>query len=169
MGRFLLVDLALSGALECLKSLLEWLMTYDVGCSYLKNILVRWKEGKLPHHLEPIVKRLRVLLPQLHMLAHKDSCQTEFAVCYTSGAGHTNGEAVEPLWATHNQAGPSTREMNGGARHDALNDMFSFWNWVKHETMGELPPSRDQPRSDLVQVNISRANSRTSCDCSWTS
>lgn len=137
----MLMDLALSGALDCLKSLIRWMMTYDVACSYLKKILTRWDEGKLPQHLRPIVEKLQVLLPQLHMLAHKKWCQTEFAMCYTPGAGHTNGEAVEPIWSAHNAAGPSTREMNGGARHDALNDMFSFWNWMKHETMGEDPRS----------------------------
>ncbi|KAI0693053.1 hypothetical protein C8T65DRAFT_586112, partial [Cerioporus squamosus] len=135
--QFILMDLAMGGALECLKSLLAWMMTYDVACSYLKNILDRWDQGGLPPHLKPIVEKLQVLLPQLHMVAHREWCQTKFAVCYTPGARHTDGEAVEPLWASHNQAGRSTQKMNGGARHDALNNMFSFWNWLKHETIGK--------------------------------
>ncbi|RDX39433.1 hypothetical protein OH76DRAFT_1367526 [Lentinus brumalis] len=150
--QFLLMDLAMSGALECLKSLVQWMMTYDVACSYLKNILIRWKEGNLPADLRPVVEKLQVLLPQLHMLAHREWCQSEFAVCYTYGAGHTNGEAVEPIWGAHNAAGPSTREMNGGARHDALNDMFSFWNWMKHETMGKYLARKLQEKL-LLQVD----------------
>ena len=131
------MDLALSGALECLRNLDAWMFTYNVACSYLKGILERWKKGGLPPYLRPVVEKLQVLLPQLHMLAHREWCQTEFAVCYTRGAGHSNGEAVEPVWGEHNAAGLSTREMNGGARHDTLNDIFSFWNWVKHERFGE--------------------------------
>ena len=135
--RFMLLDLALSGALESARALHEFLLTYDVGCSYVKNLLARWDKYKLPPHLRDIIQKMKVLLPQMHMLAHKDSCQTEYAVCYTLGAGHSNGESVEILWAVHNLAGLSTREMNGGGRHDALNDLFSFWNWTKNENMGE--------------------------------
>ncbi|KAI0702154.1 hypothetical protein C8Q76DRAFT_633263 [Earliella scabrosa] len=135
--RFMLLDLALSGALESARALHEFLLTYDVGCSYVKNLLARWDKYKLPPHLRDIIQKMKVLLPQMHMLAHKDSCQTEYAVCYTLGAGHSNGESVEILWAVHNLAGLSTREMNGGGRHDALNDLFSFWNWTKNENMGK--------------------------------
>lgn len=48
----------------------------------------------------------------------------------------TTGESVETLWAEHNLVGLSTPEMNGGARHDALNDFFNSWNWYKTETRG---------------------------------
>ncbi|KAI0703979.1 hypothetical protein C8Q76DRAFT_572048, partial [Earliella scabrosa] len=136
--QFALVDLALSGALESVSTLLEWILTYDVGCSYIANILTRWQEWKLPPDLIPVVQRLRILLPQLHMLAHQESCQCEYAMCYKQGTGHSNGESVEALWAEHNAVGLSTREMNGGARLDALNDFFNSWNWRKNEGRGKL-------------------------------
>ena len=136
LPRFILVQLALSGALEGTQQLRQWLLTYDVGCELIANMLERWKEWELPPELLPIIERLKVLLPQLHMLAHKESCQTEFALCYKEGTGHSNGETVETLWAKHNMVGLSTREMNGGARHDALNDFFNSWNWYKTETRG---------------------------------
>ena len=136
LPRFILVQLALSGALEGTQQLRQWLLTYNVGCELIANVLERWKEWELPPGLLPIIERLKVLLPQLHMLAHKESCQTEFALCYKEGTGHSNGETVETLWAEHNMVGLSTREMNGGARHDALNDFFNSWNWYKTETRG---------------------------------
>ena len=61
--RFALVDLAMSGALESVAKLLEWILTYDVGCSYIAGILARWKEWKLPPDLYEVVQRLRILLP----------------------------------------------------------------------------------------------------------
>lgn len=133
-----MVDLAISGALEGTEQLLEWLITYDVGCQLLVNMLARWREWDLPPSLIPIIERLQVLLPQLHMLAHKETCQREYALCYKAGTGHSNGELVETLWAEHNMVGLSTREMNGGARLDALNDFFNSWNWVKTEGRGKL-------------------------------
>ncbi|KAI0716590.1 hypothetical protein C8Q76DRAFT_616444, partial [Earliella scabrosa] len=136
--QFALVDLAMSGALESVSKLLEWILTYDVGCSYIAGILSRWKEWNLPPDLYDVVQRLRILLPQLHMLAHKESCQCEYALCYKQGTGHSNGESVEALWAEHNSVGLSTREMNGGARLDALNDYFNSWNWRKNEGRGKL-------------------------------
>ena len=53
--RFMLLDLALSGALESARALHEFLLTYDVGCSYVKNLLARWDKYKLPPHLRDII------------------------------------------------------------------------------------------------------------------
>ncbi|KAI1783516.1 hypothetical protein LXA43DRAFT_903418 [Ganoderma leucocontextum] len=130
---FPLLDLAMSGALETAEDLLEWLLTYDVGCQYIANLLDRWKEWGLPEKYLPIVEKLRILLPQMHMLAHKESCQTDYCMGFKKGTGHTCGEMVETIWAEHNAIGLSTREMNGGARRDALNDFFNSWNWYKNE------------------------------------
>lgn len=127
----------------------EFLLSYDVGCEYLINILKRWLRWNLPAHMLPIIERLRVLLPQLHALAHKESCQLEFTMGYKQGTGHTNGETVETLWAEHNAVGPSTREQNGGARKDSICDYFNSSNWYKNEgrgTWGVHPcPADSQP------------------------
>lgn len=127
----------MSGAAESAERLRQWLLTYDVGCQYIAELLERWKHWKLPPSLLALVERLQILLPQLHMLAHKESCHTQYALCYKQGTGHSNGESVESLWAEHNMVGLSTREMNGGARRDALNDFFNSWNWYKNETRGK--------------------------------
>ena len=135
--RFPLLDLAMSGALETAEDLEEWLLTYDVGCQYIAHLLERWKEWDLPDKYIPIVEKLRILLPQMHMLAHQESCQTDYCMGFKKGTGHTCGEIVETIWAEHNAVGLSTREMNGGARRDALNDFFNSWNWYKNEGRGK--------------------------------
>ncbi|KAI0706683.1 hypothetical protein C8Q76DRAFT_629932 [Earliella scabrosa] len=134
--QFPLVDLAMCGPLELARELVEIMFTYDVGCEYVCRLLDRWKEWNLPPEFLPIVETVKVLLPQLHMLAHKESCQTNYAICYKRGCGHSNGETVESNWFPHNAVGLSTREMNGGARQDSINDHFNFWNWVKNEIRG---------------------------------
>lgn len=126
----------MSGALENAKKLKEWLLSYDVGCTYLINLVKRWDEWNLPPELRKIVEAIKVLLPQMHMLAHKEDCQVDFAMCYKQGNGHTNGETVEVAWSILQDTGRSTREMNGGARHDALSDFVNGLNWDKMVGLG---------------------------------
>lgn len=101
------------------------------------NINTRWEEWGLPDHLRPIIKELQVLLPQLHMLAHQEHCQTEYAMCYKHGCRHTCGEMVEVNWAENNAVGLSTREMNASACQDAICDHLNVQNWWKNVTHGK--------------------------------
>ncbi|TFY54299.1 hypothetical protein EVJ58_g8946 [Rhodofomes roseus] len=125
------MDFALAGALEGLDELLHFIFTYDVACIYGKNMRKRFA-ARFPHLL-PLIDRMQLLLPKLHMLAHKELCQILFALCYSWGAGLSHGESVEHPWAEHNQVGLSTREMGPGHRHDALNAIHNYWNWRKME------------------------------------
>ena len=136
----------MSGALEGTEELIEWLLTYDVGCQYLANIQTRWEEWGLPDHLRPLIGELQILLPQLHMLAHQERCQTEYAMCYKRGCGHTCGEMVEVNWAENNAVGLSTREMNAGARQDAICDHLNAQNWRKNVTHGSSPTVESRAR-----------------------
>ena len=56
LPRFILVQIALSGALEGTQQLRQWLLTYDVGCELIANMLERWKEWELPPELLPIIE-----------------------------------------------------------------------------------------------------------------
>ena len=131
--RFPLLDLVMSGALETVEDLLEWLLTYNVGCQYIAKLFNQWQEWGLPKQYLPIIKKLQILLPQMHMLTHKETCQTEYHMGFKNGTSHTCGEMVETIWAEHNTLGLFTHEMNGGAQKDALNDSFNSWNWHKNE------------------------------------
>ena len=106
--RFHLVDLAMCSALKCALRLLEWLLSYDVGCTFLANMLSWWEEWDLPLEMCKIVECIKVLLPQMHMLSHKEDCQVNFAMCYKEGNGHTNSETVKIAWAILRETGCST-------------------------------------------------------------
>ncbi|TFY50348.1 hypothetical protein EVJ58_g11087, partial [Rhodofomes roseus] len=126
------MDFALAGALAGLEELMHFIFTYDVVCIYSVNLRKRFGE-RFPH-LVPLLDRMQMLLPKLHMLAHEERCQILYALCYSWGAGLSHGESVEHPWAEHNQVGLSTREMSAGHRHDALNAIHNHWNWCKMET-----------------------------------
>ena len=137
--RFPIVDLAVSGALEGSEDLVEHVLTYDVGCEYIAKILARWDQWKLPPEQKKIIEELKILLPQMHILAHQESCQREYCLGYKQGCGQSNGETPEQGWAEHNAVGGCTKEMNGGCRHDIICDHFNRWNWHKNVTRGTLP------------------------------
>ncbi|KAI0352177.1 hypothetical protein OH77DRAFT_1460988 [Trametes cingulata] len=129
-------DFGLGGALRGTAELHEIALSYDVICSYICHILERFKTSQ-PTLLQ-VVEQLKMLLPKMHMHAHKELCQVVYAFCYARGFGLAHGEGVETPWAELNAAGLSTREMNAGARHDALNSVFNFWNWQKTVNMGKF-------------------------------
>ena len=95
----------------------------------------RFKE-KFPH-LAPIISELQCAVPSFHVQAHRDLCQVVYRLAYAMGFGYIAGEWVETPWSENNIAGLSTREMTAGGRHDALNDLFNFWNRVKLERLGK--------------------------------
>lgn len=85
---------------------------------------------RFPEQYETI-ERLVVGVPQMHIEVHQDDCKIKYALNFMKGAGLSHGETVEHPWAENNQAGPMTREMNPGTRHDTLDDLHGFWNWQK--------------------------------------
>ncbi|KAH9894232.1 hypothetical protein C8Q73DRAFT_646680 [Cubamyces lactineus] len=128
-------DYCLAGALNGTEELYERGVSYDVICSCICHILERFKNWK--PELLPMIQELKMLLPALHMHAHKELCQIVYAFCYARGFGLGHGEGVETPWAELNIAGLSTREMTAGARHDALTSLFSYWNWQKTCKIGK--------------------------------
>ncbi|TBU21409.1 hypothetical protein BD311DRAFT_743616 [Dichomitus squalens] len=119
-------NLAMCGAFESTYKLLEHLLSYYVGCTYLVGLMNRWDKWNLPLEMRKVLACMKILLPQMHMLAHKESC-----------TGHSNGETVEIAWAILYEIGVATREMNGGARHDAICDSINGYNWDKMQGLAE--------------------------------
>ena len=99
--RFPIVDLAVSGALEGSEDLVEHVLTYDVGCEYIAKILARWDQWKLPPEQKKIIEELKILLPQMHILSHQESCQREYCLGYKQGCGN-------PMERLRNKDGLST-------------------------------------------------------------
>lgn len=111
-------------------SLLRIVITYDIACQWSKNLDKRM--GNYPTSLQlPETTKVVSAIPSWHINGHGTSCQTDFALAYMSGMGRTCGDEIEQSFSHTNSLGSSYREMAPGARHDALNDMYSAYNFRK--------------------------------------
>lgn len=110
-------------------------ISYDIACKWSINLQERFK--KLHKDIDLSTFTITYLVPKFHLPAHGTKCQTQYSFNYTRGVGRTHGETVEQEWAYINLAALSTREMGPGARHSALDDSWSGWNWRKTLGLGE--------------------------------
>jgi hypothetical protein len=78
-----------------------------------------------------ILRLFRFVIPKMHIHAHTLACQVKFSLNLVPGSGQTDGEGIEHLWASIGVIASSTRVSGPGARHDALDDHWNFWNWLK--------------------------------------
>ncbi|KAJ2925799.1 hypothetical protein H1R20_g11299, partial [Candolleomyces eurysporus] len=114
---------------------LDRLFSYDIGCGWDPGKDKRFSEN-LPD-VAPTVRKMRTLIPLLHVQNHKDNCMYLFSCSYTENAGHFHGETAEQYWVELNQLGPQTRQMNNGHHQDTIIDAHSHWNWKKIQNMGK--------------------------------
>ncbi len=133
--RYSFTDFALAGAMHGDEELPEHRSSYDVLCIYIKQMLERW--GVYFPELVPIIAKMLCCISSFHIHSHHDLCQAVFSMCYAISWGLLHMETIEHPWARLNKAAAPLREMTGGARHDAYNDLFNFWNREKLERMGE--------------------------------
>ncbi|KAJ7576761.1 hypothetical protein C8J56DRAFT_1061475 [Mycena floridula] len=124
--------------LRHISQLLAILVSYDINCQFSKNFAER--VGKLPPLVRFVVvsAMFRWIIPKLHILGHKLSCQREFNLNYTDGAARTDGEGVEHPWANIRPVSTSTQEMGPGHRHDTLDNHWHDWNWRKIVGLAKL-------------------------------
>jgi len=128
-GRYRNIDFIIFAALVSIT--LPWIfITYDIGCQWSKHF--RSCMSEFPEHMRlPPGTKVDVTIPSWHINSHGQSCQKDFCLGYTKGAGRTCGEEVEVTWSSTNSLAPSMREMAPGARHDTLNDQWNGWNFCK--------------------------------------
>ncbi|KAJ7019042.1 hypothetical protein C8F04DRAFT_1276744 [Mycena alexandri] len=88
-------------------------------------------DGQLPekYHIKIDIKNIRWAVPNFHLPAHKKGCHDPFSFHWLWGAGRTHGETVEQNWEFVNGIAASTKMMGLGARHTALEGLFSFHNF----------------------------------------
>ncbi|KAJ7113911.1 hypothetical protein C8R44DRAFT_740790 [Mycena epipterygia] len=109
--------------------ILYLILSYDIACQYSKKIWTRMPG--LPEHMHLNVDFANVWfkVPNFHLPPHKPWCHSPFSFHWMWGAGRTHGETIEQNWEFTNGAASSTKMMGIGARHSALEDLFSFHNW----------------------------------------
>ncbi|KLO03894.1 hypothetical protein SCHPADRAFT_990181, partial [Schizopora paradoxa] len=104
-------------------------VSYDIACQWHKNLRGRLEIMNPAYSPDIDSRAVDFVIPKFHIGAHGSSCQTRFSLNYRPHMGRTDGENIERGWAWLNPASLSTREMGPGARQDALDDQWSFWNW----------------------------------------
>lgn len=111
-------------------------ISYDIACQWHKNLRTRMDKMTPEYRLELDDYEVDFVIPKFHIGAHGNSCQSRFSLNFRPYMGRTDGENIERGWAWLNPASLSTREMGPGARQDALDDQWSFWNWRIVVTLG---------------------------------
>ncbi|KAF7341816.1 hypothetical protein MSAN_02036600 [Mycena sanguinolenta] len=87
----------------------------------------------------PLPRLPRVLNPKrLEPSVINFDCQEEYSLNLVPGSGQTDGEGIERPWASTSAPSPTSTRVSGpGARHDALDDHWNFWNWLKTISLRE--------------------------------
>jgi hypothetical protein len=114
---------------------LRWIrLSYDIWCSYHKNLKKRFSQH-FPHAAK-LLDNMRGAIPKMHIKNHIEACQLLWAFNYLGYSGETCGELIETGWSEGNQVAGSTKEMNDGHRHDMLDEYHGYWNWTKMHRLG---------------------------------
>ncbi|KAJ7834834.1 hypothetical protein B0H13DRAFT_1653010 [Mycena leptocephala] len=129
--RFANMDYIFGSILRHKDPRLRKIISYDIVCQWWKHLMERMK--KLPPlvRLNAILEFFRFVIPKMHIHAHTLECAVIFSLNLVPGSGQTDGEGIERPWASIGAIATSTRVSGPGARRDALDDHWNFWNWLK--------------------------------------
>ena len=134
LNSFVNTDYALAHALSGADDL-RWIrLSYDIWCSYHKNLKKRFWQY-FPHAAK-LLDNMRGAIPKMHIKNHIEACQLLWAFNYLGYSGEMCGELIETCWSEGNQAAGSTKEMNDGHCHDMLDEYHGYWNWTKMHRLG---------------------------------
>ncbi|KAF9491475.1 hypothetical protein BDN71DRAFT_1510315 [Pleurotus eryngii] len=111
------------------------MIIYDIACQWSSNFATRMKELPSSLHITSNV-HIKYAILKCHLHAHQVACQTPNSLNLKPGIGQTDGEGIERDWSLVNLAANSTKEMGAGSRHDTLNDIFGYHNWLKTTGLG---------------------------------
>ncbi|KAK7015057.1 hypothetical protein R3P38DRAFT_2787170 [Favolaschia claudopus] len=129
--RFANMDYIFGSILRHLNARLRKIVSYDIVCQWFKFLLERMKNLPPLVRMTLILELFRFVIPKMHIHAHTLDCQVKFSLNLVPGSGQTDGEGIERPWANIGAIASSTRVSGPGARHDALDAHWSFWNWLK--------------------------------------
>ncbi|KAJ7797034.1 hypothetical protein B0H14DRAFT_3093238 [Mycena olivaceomarginata] len=118
--RFTNMDYIFGSILHHKDPRLRKIISYDIVCQWWKFLLERMANLPPLVCITIILRLFRFVIPKMHIHAHTLDCH-----------GQTDGEGIERPWASIGAIASSTRVSGPGARHDALDDHWNFWNWLK--------------------------------------
>ncbi|KAJ6448015.1 hypothetical protein C8R45DRAFT_850549 [Mycena sanguinolenta] len=113
--------------------------SYDSYCSSVVNQVKRAVElFPEAHGFHEMLRISEGQVAAAHIKDHGTRCKTMWQPVYFPARAHFHGESAERIWAFLNALGASTRQMNGGARHDTINFVMDGWNTSKVLRQAEL-------------------------------
>ncbi|KAI0093358.1 hypothetical protein BDY19DRAFT_859710, partial [Irpex rosettiformis] len=133
------VDLLMLSGLQRWMQLKLHISAYDINCQYrikfwerLEKIQKKFsvaQNSSLRSIRRFDIPSTRAGVGKFHEPAHKLDCRLLNSFHYLPGAGQTDGEAPERIWASTTSLGIRTREMTPGHRHDTINYFHDDMNW----------------------------------------
>ena len=132
----------LSTLLPALNSgILRVLVSYDIGCQWVKNLQSRISQYSISTSLDlNALHYWKVVVPKFHLSGHGESCQVVYNLNYTKGAGRTDGERIEGGWSQSGSMVVWTRENGPNARRAILDDHWGSLNWQKLLGLRKVSP-----------------------------
>jgi hypothetical protein len=149
--RFANMDYIFASILRHKDPRIRKIISYDIVCQWWKNLLERLQKLPILVRITVILHLFRFVIPKMHIHAHTLACQLLFSLNLVPGSGQTDGEGIERPWASIGAIATSTRVSGPGARHDMLDDHWSFWNWLK--TIGLRECSTSSPIG-IAELNV---------------
>ncbi|KLO05066.1 hypothetical protein SCHPADRAFT_794115, partial [Schizopora paradoxa] len=113
------------------------LISYDIACQWSRHFFSRMDTLPDDVRFDTAKNIVEFVIPKFHIAAHGKQCQSRYSLNFRRLNGRTDGENIERGWAWINPASLSTREMGPGAREDALDDAWAYWNWRISVKFGE--------------------------------
>ncbi|KAF8144851.1 hypothetical protein K438DRAFT_1992412 [Mycena galopus ATCC 62051] len=141
--------------------------SYDSWCAYCINLLNRALE-QFPTEtwLHEILELCEGQVAAAHINDHGPRCKAVWQAVYFGCRAHFHGESAERIWAFLNPLGLSTRQMNGGARHDTINFVVDAWNTSNVLRQAKLLSAERQDALDLYEQHLAVVKylSQKNCD-----
>lgn len=119
-----------------LNGLTDILVLYDIMCQYSKKLKTRFDANQYLEFPEGI--KLIPGIGLFHVHGHQPSCLVRYAPSFIKGAGQVDGEIIETLWSTLNDASRSARTATLAHRAEMLDDHMNDSNWKKLTKIGLL-------------------------------
>ncbi|KAK7033760.1 CxC2 domain-containing protein [Favolaschia claudopus] len=123
-------------------TLLYLAVCYDIVCQW--KIRFRQRMASMPEDMRIDLEKTTLVfgLPVWHAMAHERKCQVQNTLTYQEGVGRTDGEGTERVWSDFNELATATKEMNFGAREDAIEDKVDHHNTEKNLKQGSTLPRK---------------------------
>ncbi|KAF8168857.1 hypothetical protein K438DRAFT_1983707 [Mycena galopus ATCC 62051] len=129
--------------------------SYDSYCAYWINQLKRALE-QFPEEtwLHDLLELCEGQVAAAHINDHGPKCKSMWQPVYFGCRAHFHGESAERVWAFLNPLGASTRQMNGGARHDTINFVMDGWNTSNVLRQAKLLSAERRDAFDIFEQHL---------------